>query len=219
MDEQEYKDFLLEIANKVDKLILNPTNMDQFRNQMRIFGEMREAWNQTKTQHKKIAEADPRLRAGPPPDPIDWVWPLGSSTLTRPPNDKEKLMCDYFLLTVIHDGALTDSMDKCIYFKRTDNGMWLNLDGGSIAAIPSTARLFWEEDLSRYKRGLEYAKNNKTKAKIERALDHVMTDLAKLKPAATEQNAAPAKPERESWWWKLYEKTVKAFFDSLLGKS
>lgn len=39
------------------------------------------------------------------------------------------------------------------------------------------------------------------------------------KPAATEQNAAPAKPERESWWWKLYEKTVKAFFDSLLGKS
>jgi len=37
-------------------------------------------------------------------------------------------------------------------------------------------------------------------------------------PAETEQKAAPNKPQRESWLWKLYEKTLKAFFDSLLGK-
>ncbi len=208
MDDQKYKDFLSEIANKVNKLILKLANMDRFRNQMRIFGEMRETWSQTRTQYKKIAEADPRLRANPlladeeikppkqdwiwdnrgefwrpkesPPDPMDWVWPLGSSAPTRPPNDEEKLMCDYFLLTVVHDGALTDAIDKRIYFKRTENGMWRDLDGGSITAIPDTARLFWEEDLSKYKRGLEYHENDKTKSKIERALEHVQADLARI---------------------------------------
>lgn len=30
--------------------------------------------------------------------------------------------------------------------------------------------------------------------------------------------ATTGKPEKESWLWKLYEKTLKAFFDSLLGR-
>jgi len=30
--------------------------------------------------------------------------------------------------------------------------------------------------------------------------------------------ATTGKPEKESWLWKLYEKTMKAFFDSLLEK-
>ncbi|MCH8119490.1 MAG: hypothetical protein IIC00_07165 [Planctomycetes bacterium] len=30
--------------------------------------------------------------------------------------------------------------------------------------------------------------------------------------------ATPGRPEKESWLWKLYEKTLKAFFDSVLGK-
>ena len=37
-----------------------------------------------------------------------------------------------------------------------------------------------------------------------------------MKAAKAEQNATPAKPEREGWWWKLYEKTLKAFFTSFL---
>jgi glycerol-3-phosphate O-acyltransferase len=36
------------------------------------------------------------------------------------------------------------------------------------------------------------------------------------KPAETEQNTICAKIK--AWLWKLYEKTVKAFFDAVLGK-
>lgn len=38
------------------------------------------------------------------------------------------------------------------------------------------------------------------------------------KPAKPEQETASARRETENWLWKLYEKTLKAFFDSLLGK-
>ncbi len=38
------------------------------------------------------------------------------------------------------------------------------------------------------------------------------------KPAETERNATSAKPERESWIWKLYEKTLKVIVDAVLGK-
>jgi hypothetical protein len=34
----------------------------------------------------------------------------------------------------------------------------------------------------------------------------------------TEKNATPAKPESESWLWKLYEKTLKVIVDAVLGK-
>ena len=37
-------------------------------------------------------------------------------------------------------------------------------------------------------------------------------------PAATEQNATPAKPERENWLWKLYEKTLKVIVDTVLDR-
>ncbi len=37
-------------------------------------------------------------------------------------------------------------------------------------------------------------------------------------PAEIEQNATPAKPERERWLWKLYEKTLKVIVDAVLGK-
>lgn len=43
-------------------------------------------------------------------------------------------------------------------------------------------------------------------------------DLTKLKPAETEQNATPAKPERESWWLKLYEKTLKVIVDAVMER-
>jgi len=34
----------------------------------------------------------------------------------------------------------------------------------------------------------------------------------------TNQNTVPAKPERESWWWKLYERTLKVVVDAILEK-
>jgi hypothetical protein len=44
------------------------------------------------------------------------------------------------------------------------------------------------------------------------------TNSQEQKLPEAEQKATLAKPEKESWLWKLYEKTLKAFFDSLLGK-
>lgn len=48
------------------------------------------------------------------------------------------------------------------------------------------------------------------------ALSLYRNDLASLKPTKTDQNTTPAKPEKEKWYWRLYEKTLKAFFDSFL---
>ncbi len=41
---------------------------------------------------------------------------------------------------------------------------------------------------------------------------------SKQEPAEPEQKGTLGKPEKESWRWKLYGKTLKAFFDSILGK-
>ncbi|MCJ7786637.1 hypothetical protein MUP06_00240 [Patescibacteria group bacterium] len=38
----------------------------------------------------------------------------------------------------------------------------------------------------------------------------------KVKTAETGEKATPVKLEGESWWWKLYEKTLKAFFAVVL---
>jgi len=43
-------------------------------------------------------------------------------------------------------------------------------------------------------------------------------ELISEKPAETKQNATPAKLERESWLWKLYEKTLKVIVDAVLEK-
>jgi len=55
--------------------------------------------------------------------------------------------------------------------------------------------------------------------KIQHVMKIAKEELIGETQAETEQKANIAKPERESWLWKLYEKTLKAFFDSLLGKS
>jgi len=43
-------------------------------------------------------------------------------------------------------------------------------------------------------------------------------ELSSETPAETERNATPVKSERESWLWKLYEKTLKVIVDAVLGK-
>ncbi len=45
----------------------------------------------------------------------------------------------------------------------------------------------------------------------------VKADPAK-KPAETKPDTAPAKPERESWPWRLYEKTLKVIVDVVLER-
>jgi hypothetical protein len=43
-------------------------------------------------------------------------------------------------------------------------------------------------------------------------------ELPTEKAAETEQNATPVKPERESWWLKLYEKTLKVIVDAVMER-
>ncbi len=43
-------------------------------------------------------------------------------------------------------------------------------------------------------------------------------DIASEKPTDTEPNTTPAKPERESWYWKLYEKTLKVIVDAVMER-
>ena len=53
------------------------------------------------------------------------------------------------------------------------------------------------------------------KKKIIAVLDK-QADLAKKDLTETKQNATPAKPERESWWWRFYEITIKVVIDAVL---
>ncbi len=59
---------------------------------------------------------------------------------------------------------------------------------------------------------------------LKRALQSSSSELAKLRPkpvkqpAEKERDTTPAKRERESWLWRLYEKTLKVIVEAVLGK-
>ena len=107
MAEQEYKDFLLDITNKVDGLILNPSWKTHFREQVET------AFEQDERKDVSIhLLADYLSRLIVNPSSI-------SDKLLPPLSDKEKLMIDYFLLAVIHDFGLLDPDSQAsqrIYF-------------------------------------------------------------------------------------------------------
>lgn len=69
---------------------------------------------------------------------------------------------------------------------------------------------------------IEGLKTDALKASIL-ALDYLLgkteqktADKSAEKPAETKQNTTPAKPERESRWWRLYEITLKVIIDAVL---
>ena len=55
-------------------------------------------------------------------------------------------------------------------------------------------------------------------SRIQQIAQIAREGLSAEKPAETAQNATPAKPERESWWWRLYEKTLKVVIDAVLER-
>lgn len=153
-------------------------------------------------------------RSEGPPDPMRWVWPLNipkneieeveaeenigwdwfSELPSRNPTDSEKLMCDYFLLVVIHDGALDTVVDNRIYFDTTNKGpkkgggciyMWKDLNGSSIALIPPVALQLWKH--------LKICNSHKARTTINRVLMDVKADLTAKTPAEIEQNTKPVK--------------------------
>jgi len=56
-------------------------------------------------------------------------------------------------------------------------------------------------------------------AEMVKFLDKCKDEMIQgIKQAKTEQKVAPEKNEKESWIWKLYEKTLKVFFDAVLDR-
>ena len=238
MGPQEHTDFLRQRANEIDAL-LSTKAVDCFHARIKTFIEMRLVWERSVEQAQRDAQTEPGLRQEPenekaeppkkgyiwdyylgfwrsensPPDPLAWLRPLGSSP-TRPPTDDEKLTCDYFLLAVVHDGALPDITDKRIYFRWAKNNMWTDLNGGSIAAIPAEAMQLWKE-ISEWNNDQELFELPRIRCHIERALEHVKADLGE-EPAETGRKTTPGKGEGENRLWKLYEITLKVIIDAVL---
>ncbi|MHC4618376.1 MAG: hypothetical protein ACYTEQ_11560 [Planctomycetota bacterium] len=86
------------------------------------------------------------------------------------PNQDEKLMIDYVLLAVIHDGALSDPTDDHIYFRHEADAAFNDCDEWALVS--------WA-DLSELNAAAEYHEGDKIRGKIERALQHVKADLAR----------------------------------------
>jgi len=162
-----------------------------------------------------------------PPDPRNWFIMRGRlSNLhsrtrkniilqpdkTRPPTEQEHLMCCYVRLIVIHDCLCRLPYYTPIYFNQANNvpGRYFNV------SVELWNRISYEigDEIEKEAKELSDEALAAVKADLQ-----LQADLAE-KPAETEQSTTPAK----RWWikgffWKLYEKTVKAFFDSYLGKS
>ncbi len=197
MEEKEHKNFLRQIANEVDKLIQNAA----FK---KIFGSQIKAGFRVHEQDKDLFGHH--------------FISLIEGAVSEPPllSDDEKSMLEYFSLAVIHDWDLIDSNNptaRLICFENPAN---------KYSELNEIAHGSWEllRDFSHVQ---EYQMGDQIRSNITRALEHVKVDLAEKhsrheKPAETEEKATLAKSERESWLWKLYEKTLKVIFDAVLER-
>jgi hypothetical protein len=207
MNDREHAKYLLQKANQIDELVVEPKGMTAFREQFKNFEQMRLTWEKGVRQGKDDAKSEHLLTNPPedeetkppkqgyiwdnylrlwrsqdfPPDPMEWMWPFTSSP-TRQPTKKEQLMCDYVLLAALHEGSLGDATDKHICFRRGEDGMWRDLDEGSTSATLETLRLFFEQKLRDHYADLR-GQDEDTRARIDRAINHVQADLAAGKRA------------------------------------
>jgi hypothetical protein len=152
-----------------------------------------------------------------PVNPLLWFGIFGNAGIQRKPTENEKLMCEYVLLAAIHDGELQQPTDRPLFSDKYD-GKWFLRDDFrerlwsyyfyDANTYPSITKIF----------GPEVPESESERLlRLNRALEHVLADP---KPAETGENVAPVKGRGiKAFFWKLYETTVKAFFDSLLGKS
>ncbi len=229
MDEQEHNDFLAEIANKVHKRITNNrSSKSRFQEQAKAFYDDYQEWDRENDQYlkeievrdKETKEADEkRISQIPPPRPcpldlltipdhhtnphilhlVESIFP--KKRHERKVSSEEIMKVDYVFLTVLHDKALKDTR----HFNPINTDIWPQDE--------EWAEHLWQrmtEERSGWKP--EFLLNE-----LNDALNNVETDLPKP-PAETEQDIAPAKRERESWLWRLYEKTLKVIIDAVLEK-
>ena len=53
---------------------------------------------------------------------------------------------------------------------------------------------------------------------LQQIAQNAREELRSEKPAEIGRNTTPAKLERESWYWKLYEKTLKVIVDAVMER-
>ena len=120
-----------------------------------------------------------------PVNPLLWFGFFGNANIQRPPTGKEKLMCGYVLLAIVHDCELQYSgtpIDRRI-FSANYKGKWFE-------------RHKFCEDVWMYYH-YEYpnpdmlhhpATAQERLSQLNRTLEYVHDDLARKKPAETKQN-------------------------------
>jgi len=102
----------------------------------------------------------------------------------RLPNDQERLMCYYVLLAIVHDNALAGPLTKPIHFRPYNPSgpygfqEWANINLWN-----------WMSVLKLYGENHRHVTAKQIRDMLESALTSVRTDIARLKPAETEQKA------------------------------
>ena len=130
-------------------------------------------------------------------NPLLWLF----NKQQRDPSDAERLLCDCALLSILHDeGGRLTKLDKKIYRHETYTGKYFQRN--------QFCEALWYDVLIE-------PKNDQL---IQFAFETVKAYLTSEKPAGTEQKGTFAKPEKESWLWKVYEKTLKVIVDSVLDR-
>ena len=188
---------LARVADDVETLIAqNPIAVERFREQIKVFNRAWRKYWQAKTKEPQPYD-DPTGKNGKDgyvydPD-FKMQFPLKCPPLPPDPTkwqSEDKLPCYYATLAVIYD-----SVKGNVAPFRLCEGILDNLAFGFMQLCISRA---WGFD----------------KDMLDTALKWVKADLA----AEKGQNAAPSKPEREGWWWKLYERTLKVVVDAVLER-
>jgi len=196
-DEQEYTDFLTDIAYEVPEQITNSCSRKTYlQTVIKAFCEKNNESRQKFQMWEGIANNIIHCRMkdmGPPfegfiwdgedefwrPvifDPMAWVLrhfrgnPFNFfEKPTDPPNQSERLMCEYAVIAAIHDTYIKD-LPECDKLYKTDNEE-------DIPALGSLTKL--EEDNKPIRKGIRY--------NIDRAFNNVRKNLDKL-PAEAEQD-------------------------------
>ncbi len=163
---KEYADYCEAIAKQVNELLLsNPTALEEFRRQIKPFGDRWEKYERDRYNYRQKVKANPRLQdreAGPPRKSMEWI----PFYMADPYGDLPDLVT-----YTVEGKEFRDDIDADRYTWDTMPARWAN---NYVSAI--RARVIECEDRSRFGRSVEieqdrwlYAKNIAfVEAQIER---------------------------------------------------
>jgi hypothetical protein len=244
LNREQHQEAVLDIVNKVDRLITDKTVRRRFTDHIDHFCKMVEDYGQALIPHiEKVERAGEKLEENgatsiPPvselfPPPKDWVEIYNWGK----PTESEALMCDYVLLAIIHDGTLEEQTQTYTQiFSDKYDGKWFQRDKFRKGIPTRGDRDAFESFFSMdYKKLSYYLSNYPYRPRkpvnplwwfridgdwlkhLERAFKHVQADLANIKPTESVGNAT-LKSKIKDFLWTLYEKTLKVVVDAVMER-